>query len=274
MGVLLESSGADLTIAYHYFMTATHSVPRQFASTARLFSAQDFDRLRAAHVGVVGLGGVGSWAVEALARSGVGRITLVDMDHVAESNLNRQVQALHSTLGVEKGSALAARIRDIAPQCAVEVIDGFLTSENAHDILVGSKSLRPDRVWIDATDDLSAKRAMVLCLHQEKQLKNLVVSGAAGGKTDPIRVEAADLSDATQDALLSSLRYDLRKHHGFARQGKMKILTVVCRQPTVRQEDCDPTARLACAGYGSMVTVTATMGMVAAHLAMKRILER
>ncbi|MBU3725081.1 MAG: tRNA threonylcarbamoyladenosine dehydratase [Burkholderiaceae bacterium] len=257
-------------------------VIRQFASTARLFSAQEFVQLRQAHVAVVGLGGVGSWAVEALVRSGIGALTLVDMDHVAESNLNRQVQALHSTLGAAKSEALASRIQDIAPDCRVNMVDEFLTPENAAEVMsVGNarqteskQSARsgPD-VWIDATDDLAAKRAMILVMRTGKRLKQLIVSGGAGGKTDPTRIEAADLSQTTQDPLLSTLRYDLRKHHGFPRQGKMHIHTVFSRQPMIRTEDCDPAAKLACAGYGSLVTVTATMGMVAANLAIQAVLR-
>lgn len=267
------------------FMSTPPNTPiaRRFASTARLFSAEQFAALRAAHIGVVGLGGVGSWAAEALARSGVGRLTLVDMDHVAESNLNRQVQALHSTLGAAKGEALTARIRDIAPDCVVNVVDAFLNPENAAEIIGRDPSRLASRgdadrdasasIWIDATDDLPAKRAMVLLMREQKRLKNLVVSGGAGGKTDPTRVEIADLSEATQDALLSTLRYDLRKNCGFPRYGKMKIQAVVCRQPMVKSEDCDPAAKLACAGYGSLVTVTATMGLVAANLAILRCME-
>lgn len=241
------------------------ALPRAFASTARLFSAEQFSKLCAAHIGVVGVGGVGSWAAEALARCGVGKMTVVDMDHVAESNLNRQVQALHSTLGAAKVQALRDRIKDIAPGCDVQLIDDFLTAENAAQILGA-----PDVIWIDATDDLRAKTAMVLCMREQKRLKDLIVSGGAGGKTDPTRIEAADLSQTSQDPLLSSLRYDLRRHHGFPRTGKMKIQTVVCRQQMVQSENCDPGAKLACAGYGSLVTVTACMGMTAANLAMHR----
>ena len=248
--------------------TASAAVARQFASTARLFSAEQFAQLHNAHVGVVGLGGVGSWVAEALARSGVGRLTLVDMDHVAESNLNRQVQALHSTLGAAKAKQLAARIHDIAPDCKVRVVDAFLTPENALELL------SEEGVWVDATDDLPAKRAMVLVMREQKRLKDLVVSGGAGGKTDPTRVEVTDLAEATQDALLSTLRYDLRKHHGFPRQGKLRVQTVVCRQPMVKTADCDPSAKLACAGYGSLITVTATMGLVAANVAIFRALEK
>ena len=255
-------------------MSAHDLIPRQFASTARLYPAQDFLRLRHGHVGVVGLGGVGSWAAEALVRSGVGHVTMVDMDHVAESNLNRQVQATHASLGMEKGRALAARLRDIAPGCALTVLDEFLTPESAPRILRNHHDAAGHIVWIDATDDLLAKRAMVLFMAESKRLKDLVVSGGAGGKTDPTRVEIADLSQTTHDALLSTLRYDLRKRHGFPRLGKMKIQTIVCREPMIKAEDCDPAARLACAGYGAVVTVTATMGMAAAGLAMKRLMER
>jgi tRNA A37 threonylcarbamoyladenosine dehydratase len=239
----------------------TIQAQRQFASTARLFSAEGFARIQTAQVAVVGLGGVGSWAAEALARSGVGSLTLIDMDHVAESNLNRQVQALHSTLGQAKGQALAERILAIAPNCQVTLIDDFVTPENCSDMI---KAQTP-RVWLDATDDLRAKKAMILELQSQGLLNRLMVSGAAGGKTDPTRIQLGDLSDTEHDPLLSSLRYDLRKHHGFPRQGKMKIRTVFSPQPMVKSDDCDPAAKLACAGYGSLVTVTAVMGMVAAN---------
>ncbi len=280
-------------------------VDRRFASTARLFSADEFARIRAGHVAVVGLGGVGSWAAEALARSGVGALTLIDMDHVAESNLNRQVQALHSTLGMAKGKALADRIRDIAPDCDVRVVDEFVTPENFGEIasavdrhidpsgllavteepsLRGScpPSLRgPDgavaiqpAIWLDATDDLRAKKAMIVWLQAQKGLKRLIVSGGAGGKTDPTRIEVTDLSETLQDPLLSTLRYDLRKQHGFPRQGKMKITAVFSRQPSVKSDDCDSSAKLACAGYGSLVTVTAVMGMAAASEALARLQKK
>ncbi len=244
-------------------------VARQFASTARLFSADAFARLQAAHVGVVGLGGVGSWAAEALARSGVGHLTLIDMDHVAESNLNRQVQALGSTLGQAKAEALAARIKDISAGCRARIIDDFVTPENINAIFSGPGA--EVGFWIDATDDLKAKRAMIMWMAEKRRLKQLIVSGGAGGKTDPTRIELGDLSESSQDALLSTLRYDLRKHHGFPRQGKMKIQSAFSRQPISKTDDCDPQARLACAGYGSLVTVTAAMGLACAHWVMQQI---
>ena len=241
--------------------------PRQFASTARLFTEAGFAAIRSTRVGVVGLGGVGSWAAEALARSGVAAITLVDMDHVAQSNLNRQVQALHSSLGVAKGGALEARIFDIAPDCGVCVIDDFLTDENASVVLPQAD------FWIDATDDLSAKRSMILWMRDQKRLSDLVVSGGAGGKTDPTRVSVMDLTETAHDPLLSSLRYDLRKKYGFPRKGKMRIQVVSSNQPVQKSDDCDPAARLACAGYGSLVTVTAVMGFVAVSAVLARIVK-
>ncbi len=244
-------------------MHPSSPIPRQFASTARLLPQQAFARLAQAHVGVVGVGGVGSWAAEALARSGVGRLTLIDMDHVAESNINRQVQALHSTLGMAKSEVLAARIRDIAPSCAVHAIDSFLDADNA-------AALLGPGVWIDATDDPKAKRAMILHMRDANRLRDLIVSGGAGGKTDPTRIRLADLSETEQDPLLSSLRYSLRRQHGFARKGRMGVRVVFSTQAMQSGQDCDPSARLACAGYGSMVTVTAAMGLAAAAEAIQR----
>lgn len=238
-------------------------IPRQFASTARLLPEQAFAQLAQAHVGVVGLGGVGSWAAEALARSGVGRLTLIDMDHVAESNINRQVQALHSTLGMAKSHALAERLRDIAPSCAISAVDTFLDADNASALLAPG-------IWIDATDDPRAKRAMILHMRDAHRLNDLIVSGGAGGKTDPTRIMRADLAETSQDPLLSALRYSLRRQHGFARKGRMGVRVVFSTQAMQSAQDCDPSARLACAGYGSMVTVTAAMGLAAAAEAMHR----
>lgn len=243
---------------------------RQFASSARLFSQEEFLRLQDSMVGVVGLGGVGSWAAEALTRSGVGGIFLIDMDHVAESNINRQVQATHSVLGASKVDALSQRIADISPACRIQSLDDFLGPENAQEIL----SAKEVSVWIDATDDLAAKKAMILVMQSQKRLADLIVSGGAGGKLDPLRIKTLDLSETSHDALLSTLRYDLRKNHGFPRSGKMRIQVVSSAEPMRQTEDCDPQAKLACAGYGSMVTVTAAMGLAAAHLAIKRICKK
>lgn len=238
------------------------AVARRLVSAARLFSAEGFHRIRSARVGIVGLGGVGSWAAEALARSGVGHLVLVDTDHVAESNMNRQVQATRLTLGMAKTEALSARIGDLAEDLQIEALDDFLGEENVDDILP-----RAD-FWIDACDDLKAKLCMVRFYRQRERPRRLVVSGGAGGKTDSTRVMHADLANTHQDPLLSKMRHILRRSPGMPREGKMFVPVVYCAQAAIAPADCEAAAKLACAGYGSLVTVTAAMGMAAASRAL------
>ena len=256
-------------------MAQAGGVPRALASSARLLSEEGFARLRLSTVGVVGLGGVGGWAAEALARSGVGGLVLVDMDHVAESNLNRQVQATHQTLGQAKVKALAERLRAIAPALSVYPVEDELTPENVAAFLAGGGvsggGWPAPQVWIDACDDLRAKKALVLAMPARSRPRSLVVSGGAGGKLDPTRIRVGDLADTKQDPLLSKLRYSLRRQHGFPRAGAMRIRVVSSDEPARATEGCDPAAKLACAGYGSMVTVTASMGLAAAAEAMRLI---
>ena len=244
------------------------SVSRQFASTARLFSEEAFLRLRQAHIGVVGLGGVGSWAAEALARSGVGRLTLVDMDVVAEGNLNRQAQANHQTKGMAKVQAMAQRIEAINPKAQLTLVDAFLSLENIDEIF-GETTTEAARLgkpsfWIDACDDYEAKLLMIRYFRQRERPRHLIVSGGAGGKTDPTWVRVGDLAKTFHDPLLAKLRKTLKGSPGFPGEGKLFIPVVHSDQPMKQGADCDPSARLACAGYGSMVTVTAAMGLAAA----------
>jgi tRNA threonylcarbamoyladenosine dehydratase len=262
--------------------------PRSLASTAQLYSADAFAQLRRAHIAVIGLGGVGSWAAEALGRSGVGRLTLVDYDHVVQSNLNRQVQAGLNTLGKAKTQALAERLAQIAPATEVACIDAFLTPENAREIRYCGADF-----FIDACDDLLAKQALILQFAAKERTQQLVVCGAAGGKRDPGRVMVADMAQAVHDPLLSKLRYGLRKGHRFARDGKMQVTVVFSTEPMARgtgslstvpptppQEArggsatvarAGPGSALACAGYGSSVMVTATIGLQAAARAVAQI---
>ncbi|MDA0847662.1 MAG: ThiF family adenylyltransferase [Proteobacteria bacterium] len=242
---------------------ALAGVPRALASSARLLSREGFARLRTSTVAVVGVGGVGAWAAEALARSGVQGLVLIDMDHVAESNLNRQVQATHQTLGQAKVQAMADRLRSIAPTLLLYLVDEHLTPENVRDLVSGGTGATP-QVWIDACDDRRAKAALVLALPARTRPRSLVVIGGAGGKLDPTRIRVGDLADAKQDPLLSKLRYSLRRQHDFPRTGTMRVRVVSSDEPARATQACDPAARLACAGYGSMVTVTASMGMAAA----------
>lgn len=238
---------------------------RRFGGVQRLYGLAPAQRIADAHVVIVGVGGVGSWAAEALARSGVGHLTLIDMDHVAESNINRQVHALETTLGQAKIVAMKERIAQIHPGCSVTLVDDFVDSENV------SVTVPPgaDAV-IDACDDLPAKLALVLWCRRQRI--PLVTLGAAGGKTQAHAVSVGDLSEVTHDPLLARLRYRLRREHGAARDGKKMSVRCVFSRESVAPPDpscqIQGDGSLNCHGYGSSVTVTATFGLCAAGLVM------
>ncbi|MCD6679650.1 MAG: tRNA threonylcarbamoyladenosine dehydratase [Burkholderiaceae bacterium] len=242
---------------------------RRFGGVARLYGDAALDALGQAHVCVVGVGGVGSWAAEALARSGVGCLTLIDADHVAESNVNRQVHALESTLGAAKIDVMRARIADIAPRCEVRIVDHFVTAQNAGDLVpVGA-------FVIDAIDAPRAKAAIVASAVRRGQA--IVVCGAAGGRTDPLRLRRDDLARTTGDALLASVRSRLRREYGFERRpgAKFGVMAIHSDEPrAVKQCSVPGTGAgfaLSCSGYGSLVTVTAAMGLAAASFALSRL---
>ena len=234
---------------------------RRFGGLQRLFGVAAAQRLRQAHVAVVGLGGVGSWAAEALARSGIARLTLIDMDHIAESNINRQIHALTSTLGQSKIGAMRERIAQIHPACQVELIDDFVSPENWPALLPET----PDAL-IDACDQAKAKLAMALWAMREKV--PFVCVGAAGGKRLAHAVDIQDLAQVTHDPMLAQLRYRLRKHHGTPKDGKRIGLRCVFSREAVAGPDAscalEGDGTLNCHGYGSLVGVTATFGLCAA----------
>ena len=234
---------------------------RRFGGLQRLYGLQGAAQIRRAHVVVVGIGGVGSWTAEALARSGVARLTLIDMDHIAESNVNRQIHALTSTLGRAKALAMQERIAEIHPGCRVDVVDDFVGPDNWPDLL-------PDGVdaVIDACDDAKAKLAMAAWALKSRT--PFVCVGAAGGKRLAHKVELQDLSAVTHDPLLARLRYQLRKHHGAPKEGKRIGLRCVFSREAVAPPDAscavEGDGSLNCHGYGSSVGVTATFGLCAA----------
>ncbi len=244
---------------------------RRFGGLRRLYGNTGYQRVRQARIAVVGLGGVGSWAVEALARSGVARLVLIDFDQVAESNINRQVQALGSTVGLAKADALRRRIADIHPACEVIVVEEFASPDNWPALLPTEVD-----VLIDACDQSAAKLALAAWALAQGQ--HAVCVGAAGGKQQAQRVEVADLAEATHDPLLASLRQRLRKQ-GAPRQGRIGVACVFSREnvalPAAGAGDADAAdtcatdGSLNCHGYGSSVTVTATFGMVAAGEALR-----
>lgn len=255
-------------------MTAdTPDFERRFGGLARLYGAEAAARLGRLHVCVVGIGGVGSWAVEALARSGVGRLTLVDLDHVAESNINRQVHALDGTLGQAKVLAMRDRVAAIHPACVVDCIEEFVTPDNAAALLPTCDGI------VDAIDQVRAKAALIA--HCRRAGIPLVTTGGAGGRTDPAQLRVDDLSRTVQDALASKVRARLRKEYGFPRDPKKKF-GVECvysvepiRRPQGAACDVDEAGLhgLNCAGYGSTVCVTAPFGFAAAARLLARILR-
>jgi tRNA threonylcarbamoyladenosine dehydratase len=236
---------------------------RRFAGVARLYGDEGLSAFENAHVLVVGLGGVGSWAAEALARSAVGELTIMDFDHIAPSNVNRQLHALEGEFGKSKVRAMSDRLLAINPDLKIHAVDDFLTLENMDEhILEHAKN--PLFAILDATDDVKMKTALA-----GKCRKNipLVICGGAGGKLDPSRIHAEDLSKTTQDPLLSKIRYNLRKEHGFNSDPKKKFGITAIYSDEPRQGVA--TGGLACSGYGSAVTVTASFGFIAAAEVLK-----
>jgi tRNA threonylcarbamoyladenosine dehydratase len=244
---------------------------RRFGGMRRLYGDAGYARIRSARVAVVGVGGVGSWAVEALARCGVAALTLIDFDHVAESNINRQVQATGATLGMAKVQALALRIADIHPGCEVHCVEAFAAPDNWPALLPHAV----DAV-IDACDQSGAKHALAAWALRERCA--FVCVGAAGGKQLAHKVDVDDLAHATHDPLLAALRQRLRRDNGAPRQGKAIGVRCVFSREAVQQPDaaCDADlfeSNLHCHGYGSSVTVTAAFGFAAAGEALQQVLR-
>jgi tRNA A37 threonylcarbamoyladenosine dehydratase len=267
---------------------------RRFGGLARLYGSAGAQRIHAAHIVVVGLGGVGSWAAEAAARSGVAHLTLIDLDHIAESNINRQIHALDVTLGQAKVQAMRERISHINPDCRVDCIEDFVDTANWPDILsLDTIFDRKHFAIIDACDQVRAKTAMAAWAIKNKVI--LVSVGAAGGKRLAHHVEIDDLTAVTHDPLLAQLRYRLRKEHGASRLGKLNVMCVFSREPVRRplvhgmliqpetnaenvlvQQEAPSTqtdGTLNCHGYGSAVSVTSTFGMCAASWVLNKIAE-
>jgi tRNA A37 threonylcarbamoyladenosine dehydratase len=246
---------------------------RRFGGIARLYGERALERFRAAHVCVIGVGGVGSWIVEALARSAVGHLTLIDLDNVAESNINRQLQALTSTIGMPKIEALKERIAQINPFCKVTLVEDFIDPENLERMIAGKGF---DYV-VDAIDGVKSKAALIAYCSANKL--PLVVIGGAGGQLDPTKIEVRDLARTEQEPLLKKVRKILRAQYGFAKGEKNKYhIDAVFSMEPLRYPDAgdvcavDPNGitGLNCAGFGSSMVVTATFGMVAAgHLLRK-----
>lgn len=259
---------------------------RRFGGVRRLYGDAGLAKLQAAHMVVVGIGGVGSWVAEALVRNAVGNITLIDLDNIAESNVNRQIHALDGNFGKAKVTAMRERIQQINPNCIVREIEDFVTIENASKIL----NFHFDCL-LDCIDDASAKATLAaLCKAAQSPL---IMSGGAGGRLDPTRIKTVDLSAVTGDKLLAKVRNLLRRDYGFPKaqtlnskhtkkSAKFGITCIYSDEPVIRPEVSAPDAAceidstsitgLNCAGYGSSVCVTAPMGFAAAQLAINLII--
>lgn len=256
-------------------MNITADTQRRFGGIERLYGAGALARATAAHITVIGIGGVGSWAAEALARSGIGRLTLIDLDHVAESNINRQVQALGTTLGAAKVAAMRERILAINPACTVECVEDFIDEGNVARLLPACDAV------VDAIDQVRAKAALIA--HCRRAGMRIVTTGGAGGRRDPTQIEIADLARTTQDALASKVRARLRKEYGYSRDPKQKFGVDCVYSPeqaprgdascAVPAAEFDAGAGLNCAGYGSSVAVTASFGFAAAARVLAAILK-
>jgi len=252
----------------------TVDLERRFGGLRRLYGDAAYARIRAAHFVIVGVGGVGSWCAEALARSGVAGLTLIDLDHVSESNINRQIQATSATIGQAKVLALRDRIQGIHPGCDVNCIEEFVDEANWAALMPP----QPIEAVVDACDQVRAKTVLAAWALNTNTRSTLVIAGAAGGKRQPHAVQVDDLGLVTHDPLLASLRQRLRKQHGAARSGKIGVRCVFSREAVIapsevcEMDDVSDAATdnsLNCHGYGSSVGVTATFGMVLASLALE-----
>ncbi|OTP76385.1 tRNA threonylcarbamoyladenosine dehydratase [Caballeronia sordidicola] len=259
---------------------------RRFGGVARLYGPAGLAAFEHAHVAVIGIGGVGSWAVEALARNAIGRLTLIDLDNVAESNTNRQVPALDGNYGKAKVTAMAERIRLINPECRVNEVEDFVEPANFDSVLGGGFDF-----VIDAIDSVRTKTALIAwCVEHDQPL---ITVGGAGGQLDPTRIRIDDLALTIQDPLLSKVRGQLRKSHGFPRgpKSRFKVSAVYSEEPLIYPEapasDIGEEAEhvetapgyagpvgLNCAGFGSSVCVTASFGFAAVSFVLRELAKK
>ncbi|RBM32260.1 tRNA cyclic N6-threonylcarbamoyladenosine(37) synthase TcdA [Vibrio tarriae] len=259
---------------------ASDSYNQRFGGTRRLYGYNEVDILRAAHVCVIGIGGVGSWAVEALARTGIGELTLIDMDDVCVTNINRQIHAMTGTIGKSKIDVMAERVKLINPECKVNLVDDFITPDNQH--LYLNQSF--DYV-LDAIDSLKAK-ASLLAYCRSNKIKVITVGGA-GGQTDPTQITVADLTKTIQDPLAKKLKDRLRQHHNFPTNPARKFgidcvfSTEQLKYPQADGSVCatkstaEGPKRMDCAsGFGAATVVTATFGFVAVARIVDKLIQK
>ena len=253
---------------------------QRFGGTQRLYGVNQTEILNASHVCVVGIGGVGCWVAEGLARSAIGQLTLIDLDDICVTNTNRQIHAMVDTVGQAKVEVMAQRIRQINPDCQVHCIEDFVSPDNVQSLL----DSRFDYV-VDATDSVKAKAAMIA--HCKRQKIAIITIGGAGGQVDPTRIAVADLTKTIQDPLAAKLRSELRRNYNFTTNSKRRF-AVECVYSTeqLRYPQADGTVchnknlsegsvKLDCnSGFGASVAVTASFGFVAAARVIAKLLDK
>lgn len=237
----------------------------KFLSLENLIGKQGQEKLANSHACLIGLGGVGSWVAEALVRSGIGKLTLIDMDHIVASNINRQIQATVENIGQSKLQALSDRIQIINSNCELILIDDFLSVDNLSSLIHEEHN-----VIVDAIDQVKVKCALADYCSDKKI--NLVISGSAGGRLNPEKIKVKDLLDTYGDPLLAKVRKEFKKKH--AGKKKSKVIAIFSDEQIIKPQQCDKIeSNLNCAGYGSSIIVTATMGFYLASEAQKIILK-
>ena len=253
-------------------MSRVDNYEQRFGGIGRLYTPEGLSKLRQAHVCVIGIGGVGSWAVEALARTGIGKITMIDMDDICVTNINRQIHAMTGTVAQLKTESMKERVERINPECVIEIIDDFISPENIPEYLN-----RGYDYVIDAIDSVKTKAALIAYCKRNKI--KLITTGGAGGQTDPSQIQIADLSKTIQDPLASKVRSLLRKEYNFSQNPKRKfgVDCVFSTQPLIfpkMGESCEISATMNCAnGFGAVTMVTATFGFFAVSRVVDNLLK-
>jgi len=260
-------------------MTQSVDWQRRFGGIAKLYGEAGLAKFKQSHVCVIGVGGVGSWAVEALARSGIGEITMIDMDIVSESNINRQLPAMSSTLGKDKTAVLKERVLEINPECRIHIIDDFVTVENASHLIENYMDF-----VIDCIDSSRVKAALIS--HCKRHKIKVITLGGAGGQIDPGRIHISDLSQTKQDPLLSKTRKLLRQEYDFSTNVKRRfsVPAIYSDEPQryattdgafSYDKPTDADLSLSCAGgLGSGMMVTASFALRAVAEVLRKLAEK
>lgn len=252
---------------------------QRFGGIIRLYGTHGLQKLHNSHVLIIGIGGVGSWAAEAFARSGIGHITLMDLDDVCVSNINRQIHATQKTIGQAKTQAMKERLLTINPELQVDTVDDFLDHDNIEEYVHKDYHL-----VIDAIDAVMVKTKLIN--HCKRQKTPIITVGSAGGKRDPQQITSRDLSKTQNDPLLSKVRNNLRRLHGFTRNPKYRFaITAIYSTEQMTYPDneggvcqtkefLDDSARLDCSqGFGAATMVTATFAFVAVTEGIKKLIR-